>query len=423
MRCRAVLSAVLLTLTVSLAVATDWPQWRGLHRDGISPETGLLQEWPADGPKIRWKRTDIGAGFSTPVVVGGKVYLQTNQDIDPMAANPDAIEYALCLDEKTGQDIWKTPIGKVGANRGLNYNGTRSTPTVDGDRLYCLSSAGQLVCLTTDGKPKWQKDLIKDLGGVIGGEKAGWSYSESVLVDGDLVICTPGGETATLAALNKSTGEVVWKCAVPGGDAAEYSSIMITEAGGVKQYVTFLRKGLVGVDAKTGKFLWQYTKVVDPGANIMTPNVYRDRIFVSASRGGGAVIELKNTNGKIAVNEVFFNKSLGASIGSALLIDGYLYGATTQGLFCADFATGKEQWLEKSIGNASLCFADGRIYARSFAGDIFLVEPNPKEYIQHGRVKQPNRSKISAWPHPVVANGGLYVRDMNTLVCFDVKKQ
>lgn len=419
---RFVLSCLTLPLALALCMANDWPQWRGPDRDGISKETGLLQQWPTDGPKIRWKRTDIGGGFSTPVVVGGKVYLQTNPDINPMAPNPDADEFALCLDEKTGKEVWKTPIGRVAANRGMNYNGTRSTPTIDGDRMYCLASDGQLVCLTLDGKPKWRKDLVKDLGGRVGTEKMSWSYSESVLVDGDWVICTPGGDTASLAALNKLTGEVVWKCAVPGGDAAEYSSIMISNAGGIKQYVTFLRKGLVGVEAKTGKFLWQYSKVVDPGANIMTPIIYQDKVFVSASRGGGALIELKNVDGKIEVNEVYFNKALAPSIGSAVLIDGHLYGATTQGLFCAEFATGKEKWVEKSIGNASLCFADGRIYVRSFAGDIFLVEPNPKEYSQMGRVKQPDRSKFAAWPHPVVANGGLYVRDMNVLVCFDVKK-
>lgn len=419
---RSLLALLTLTLALTLSTANDWPQWRGPHRDGISMETGLLQEWPKDGPKVRWKRTDIGAGFSTPVVVGGKVYLQTSPDIDPLVPNPEADEFTLCLDEKTGKELWKATIGKVGANRGLNYTGSRATPTIDGDRMYCLASDGQLVCLTLDGKEKWRKSLVKDLGGQVGAPMASWAYSESVLIDGDLVICTPGGETATLAALNKTSGEVVWKCAVPGGDAAEYSSIMATEGGGVKQYVTFLRKGLVGVDAKTGKFLWQYPKIVDPGANIMTPVVHKDKIFVSASRGGGAVIELKNDGGKVEVKEVFFNKALAPSIGSAVLVDGYLYGATTQGLFCAEFATGKEMWFEKPIGNASICFADGRLYVRAFSGDIFLVEPNPKEYVEKGRMKQPDRSKIAAWPHPVVANGGLYVRDMGTLMCFDVKK-
>jgi outer membrane protein assembly factor BamB len=404
-----------LTLTLSLSPAADWPQWRGPNRDGIAQETGLLQEWPKDGPPLRWKRTDIGTGYSTPVVVAGKVYVQTTKDKE---------EFALCIDEKTGKDVWKTPIGTVGVNRGLPYNGTRSSPTVDGDRVYCLASGGQLNCLGTDGKVKWKKDLVKDLGGTVGTDEQSWAYSESVLIDGDNLICTPGGKDAGLAALNKTTGEVVWKCELPASEGAEYSSIVATEAGGVKQYITFLRKGLVGVDAKTGKLLWQYGKIIDPGANIMTPVAYRDKLFASTSRGGAALLELKGENGKVEPKELYFAKTgLGASIGGAVLVDGNLYGASTQGLFCAEFETGKEKWVEKSTGNASICFADGRLYARSHTtGDVVLVEPNAKEYVEKGRLKQPDRSKVAAWPHPVVANGGLYLRDQDVLVCYEVKK-
>src|SRR5262245_39635455 len=222
---RAWMLSVTFLLVSTLLLAADWPQWRGPHRDGVSQETGLLQEWPNDGPPLRWKRTDIGTGYSTPVVVGGKVYVQTTVDKE---------EFALCLDEKTGRDVWKAAIGTVGVNRGLPYPGTRSSPTVDGDRVYCLASAGELVCLGTDGKLKWKKDLVKDLGGTVGTEAMSWAYSESVLVDGDLVICAPGGKAAGLAALNKTSGEVVWKCELPASEGAEYSSIMATEAAGVK---------------------------------------------------------------------------------------------------------------------------------------------------------------------------------------------
>lgn len=410
MRRPLLLSSLTLALTLPLSAA-DWPQWRGPHRDGVSADTGLLQEWPKDGPKLRWKRTDIGYGYSTPSVAGGRVYVQTTKDKE---------EFALCLDEKTGAEVWKTPIGKEGENRGLPYPGTRATPTIDGDRVYCLASDGRLSCLGTDGKPKWTKDYAKDFGGVVGTEKAGWAYSESVLIDGDKLICTPGGKKAALAALDKTTGKVVWECAIPEPDAAEYSSVVAVDVGGSRQYVTFLRKGLVGVDAKTGKFLWQYGKIVDPGANIMTPVVYKDKVFASTSRGGAAVLELK-ADGE--PREVYFSKALGTSIGSAVLVDGHLYGATNGGLFCAEFETGKEKWMERDIGAAAVCLADGRLYVRAFSsGDVFLVEPNPKEYTQKGRLKQPDRTKYTAWPHPVVANGGLFLRDADTLVCFDVKK-
>jgi outer membrane protein assembly factor BamB len=407
---RLVLSSLALALALALSPAADWPQWRGPNRDGVSKETGLLKEWPADGPPLRWKRTDIGPGYSTPVVAGGRVYVQTTGGKE---------EFALCLDEKTGKDVWKTAVGGVGVNRGPDYPGTRSSPTVDGDRVYCLASAGQLACLGTDGKVRWTKDLAKDLGGVVGTDKQSWAYSESVLVDGDVVVCTPGGKDAALAGLDKMTGEVVWKTAAPAADPAEYASVVAAEVGGAKQYVTFLRKGLVGVDAKTGKLLWQYEKVVDPGANIMTPVVAGDKVFASTSRGGGALLELKPGADP---KEVYFGKQLTSSIGGAVAADGHLYGAgTNTGLYCVELATGKEKWSERPVGNASVCLADGRVYARSHdTGDVFLAEASPKEYAQHGRLKQPDRSGKKAWPHPVVANGGLYLRDMDVLLCYDI---
>jgi outer membrane protein assembly factor BamB len=223
---RAGIVAVLLGLTIPLA-ADDWPQWRGPDRSGISKETGLLKEWPSSGPPLRWKAEKIGSGYSSPAVANGRVYIQTTKGND---------EFALALDERTGKELWSSPIGTVGKNEGPQYPGTRSTPTVDGDRLYCLSSAGQLSCLDSSGEAKWRKDLVKSYGGRVGQEKKSWAYSESVLVDGNAVVCTPGGDTATLLALNKISGEVIWKCPIPGGDAADYASIVTIEVGGVKQY-------------------------------------------------------------------------------------------------------------------------------------------------------------------------------------------
>jgi outer membrane protein assembly factor BamB len=219
------------------------------------------------------------------------------------------------------------------------------------------------------------------------------------------------------------TGEVAWKCELPASDGAEYSSIVAATAGGAKQYITFLRKGLIGVDAKTGKLLWQYGRNTDMGANIMTPVVYQDKVFSSTTRGGAALLELKAGNGKVEPQELFIEKKLRTSIGGAVLVDGHLYGASTDGLYCAEFATGKEKWVEQEPGNSSICFADGRLYVRSHReGDVFLVEANPKEYVPRGKLSQPDRSKSPAWPHPVLAGGGLYLRDHDTLVCYEVKK-
>jgi outer membrane protein assembly factor BamB len=410
---RLVLPPLALALAAALAAADDWPQWRGPNRDGVSKETGLLKEWPKDGPPLRWKRTDLGEGYSTPSVAAGRVYVQTTKGDE---------EYLLALDEKTGKDVWSARLGGVGKNRGMNYPGTRSTPTVDGDRVYGLASAGELVCLGTDGKPKWGKSLVKDFGGRVGTEKMSWAYSESVLVDGDVLVCTPGGDTATLLALNKRTGDVVWKCAVPGGDAAEYASVMPVDAGGKKQYVQFLRKGVVGVDAGTGRFLWRYARTVDMGANILTPVVLGNKVFTAGSRAGGGLVELTVDGDGVTAREVYFDKALGASIGGAVLVGGHLYGTTRGGgLFCVEFGTGKVNWTDRSVGDAGVCAADGRVYLHGFAGDVALVEASPEDYRERGRFRQPDRGPNPAWPHPVVANGGLYLRDWNTLLCYDVK--
>jgi outer membrane protein assembly factor BamB len=242
-----------------------------------------------------------------------------------------------------------------------------------------------------------------------------------VLVDGNLVVCTPGGSDATLAALDKKTGAVVWKAAVPGGDIADYASIMPVEAGGRKQYVQFMRKGVVGVDAETGKFLWRYDRTIDPGANILTPVVRGDRVFTAGSRTGGAVVQLSSDGDGVAAKELYFTKTVAPSIGGAVLVDGHLYGSSGQTRFCAEFATGKVKWTDRSVGPAAICFADGRLYVRGYnTGEVALVEPSPAGYREFGRFKQPNRSKIQAWPHPVVANGGLYLRDQDVLLCYDV---
>lgn len=409
MRRRLLLSSLTLTLTLALSRADDWPQWRGPARDGVSKETGLLKEWPKAGPPVRWKRTDLGEGYSAPVVAGGVVYLQTN------AGGKESV---VALDEKTGQDKWATEIGEVGNPKQTPpYPGTRSTPTVDGDRVYGLASDGTLACLGTDGKPRWSKSLTKEFGGEVGV----WAYSESVLVDGDVLVCTPGGKAATLLALNKATGEVVWKCPVPGGDVADYASPMPVDAGGVRQYVQFLRGGVVGVEAKTGKFLWRYAKSADRGANILTPVVVGNKVFTSGSRSGGGLVELTVSGAEVTAREVYFEKALAASIGGAVKVGDHLYGATQNGVFCAEWATGKVQWTDRSVGNAGVSAADGRVYLHGFGGEVALIAASPAGYEEKGRFKQPDRGPKPAYPPPVVANGGLYLRDWKALLCFDIK--
>ena len=209
--------------------ATDWPQWRGPKRDGHSPETGLLQEWTKDGPKLLWQVKDIGSGYSTPSIVGERIYLLSNEGLEN--------EFALALSARDGSRIWSGKLGQVGhPKQDPNYPAARSTPTVNGQLLYALGSDGDLVCFqTASGKEKWRKNLQSDFGG----QSGEWAYAESPLVDGEALICTPGGSNAMMVALNKTTGQVIWKCPMPESHEAAYGSVEVAEFSGVKQYVQF----------------------------------------------------------------------------------------------------------------------------------------------------------------------------------------
>jgi outer membrane protein assembly factor BamB len=403
-------------LLSSLALATflsaaDWPQWRGPDRTGISKETNLLQEWPKDGPNLAWKVGELGTGYSSPSIAKGVIYLQTTVGED---------EHCIALDEKDGKKLWSTAIGKVGKNLGPQYPGTRASVTVDGDMLYCLASDGEITCLgAKDGSVKWQKHYRTDFGGKPGM----WAFTESLLVDGDKLVCSPGGPEATLVALNKTNGDVIWKSAIPDVGNAEYSSIMAADVAGGREYIQFFRKGVVGVDAKTGKFLWKYGKTVDMGANILTPVILGDKVFTAGSRTGGALVELQSSADAVNAKEIYFNNKLAPSLGGAVLVDGHLYGSASQGVFCADFATGEIKWTNRSVGAASVCYADGRVYLRGHStGEVAIIEANPDSYVEKGRFKQPDRSKIQTWTHPVIANGCLYLRDQDVLLCYKIGK-
>ena len=408
------LIACLAVLGASAAFAADWPQWRGPQRDGISHETGLLKEWPKEGPMLLWQSSDAGSGYSTPAVVGDRLYLLGNKGMDD--------EFVEALAVADGKEVWTQRIGKVGnPDQKPPYPGARSTPTVDGQLLYALGSDGDLVCLeTASGHPRWQKSLRKDFGG----EPGRWAYAESPLVDGDVLVCTPGGAEATLVALNKLTGEVIWKSAVPGGDAAAYSSVVVVEFGGVKQYVQFLAKGLVGIDAKTGKFLWRYKKTADGSmANIPTPVADAGFIYSAAGQSGGGLVKLKGSGDAIDAEQVYFSPELPTAIGGTVKVGDYLYGAGKGALSCVNFATGDIKWKARSVGAASIFYADGLLYLHGENGVVALVEATPDGYHEKGRftpADEPDRGKSKAWAYPVVANGRLYIRDLGKVWCYNV---
>jgi len=398
---------------VSLASAEDWPQWRGPDRDGISQEKRLLKEWPKEGPRLVWELKDLGSGYSTPAVVGERLYVISNRGMDD--------ERVQCLATADGKEIWSTRIGNVGKNDGPQYPGSRSTPTVDGQLLFALGSDGDLVCLeTASGKERWKKNLRNDFGG----QPGKWAYAESPLVDADALICTPGGKQATIVALNKTTGETIWKSQVPEGDPAAYASVIAVEVGGRKQYVQFLEKGLVGVDAKSGMLLWRYDKTAQGSpANIPTPVAGGSFVYSSTGRGGGGLVELKADGDAVTAEQVYYVAQLPTSIGGSVLLDGHLYGTSGRGLMCVDFATGDVKWQEQGVGAGSVCYADGRLYVHGENGAVALVEATSEAYREKGRFtppNQPDRGRAKAWTYPVVANGRLYVRDLGMLWCYDV---
>lgn len=397
--------------------AADWPQWRGPNRDGISPEKGLLQQWPQEGPKLVWKATDIGSGYSTPSVVGDRLYLLANEGLEN--------EFVAAISASDGKRVWRARLGNVGQPKQMpNFPAARSTPTVDDVVLYALSSDGDLACLDRNsGKIRWRKQLRTDFAGKPGT----WAYAESPLVDGNTLVATPGGDEATMVALDKKTGEVIWKSPIPGGDAAAYASAIAVEVGGVRQYVQLLQKGLVGVEAKTGKFLWRFEKPVSRfNANIPTP-VFADGIAYAGSSGtGGGAVRLKAQDGGVAAEPLYFQANLPNAIGGAVKVGEYLYGTTGAGLACLEFQTGEVKWRDRALGAASLCFADGRLYLHGENGEVALVQPSPEGYRERGRFTPSNPPRRinrmeKAWVYPVVAEGKLYLRDHGCLWCYDIR--
>jgi outer membrane protein assembly factor BamB len=404
--------------------AFDWPQWRGPDRTGLSKETGLLKDWPNAGPKQLWKIEGLGEGYSTPSVSAGRIYVLGTKDKD---------EYMICLDERDGKRIWDVKIGqKTGG-----YEAPKSTPTIDNGYAYVVSSDGNLVCVEIGkGAIKWQKSYKKDFGGRSGG----WAYTESPLVDGDLVIGTPGADTAALVALKKSNGEVVWKTTIKGVERkpsndpkkkadnstysrAGYSSVIAAEIGNVKQYVQFLDGGVVGVNAADGRLLWHYEEPANTTANISTPIVQGDLVFAASSYGTGAgQAKIVKDGSDFKAEKTYFLNKLQNHHGGLVLVKDHIYG-TSGSLMCVDFKSGKVAWDDRSVGKGSVTYADGMLYVRGEGGKIALVEANPAKYIEHGQFMQPDRSKQAAWPHPVVANGKLYIRDWDILLCYDVKNK
>ncbi|MBI2925483.1 MAG: PQQ-like beta-propeller repeat protein [Verrucomicrobia bacterium] len=391
--------------------ASDWPQWRGPNRDGVSAETGLLKEWPKGGPPLAWKATGVGAGYSSVSVVAGRIFAMGD------VAGASSV---IALDEKTGKLLWSAKVGGTGGGDG--YPGPRCTPTVDGERVYAMNQFGDLVCVeAVTGKEVWRKNLTKDFGGRM---MSGWGYSESPLVDGERLVCTPGGSKGTLLALDKKTGAVLWQ-SKDFTDNAAYSSVVAVKVGGVPQYIQLTDASVAGVAPQDGRLLWRAARA-GRTAVIPTPVVHEDHVYVTSGYGVGChLFKVGTSSPDFKAEQVYANKVMVNHHGGVVRLGEHLYGYSDgKGWTCQEFKTGKAVWQDKEkLGKGSLVYAEGHLYLRcqDGPGAVVLIEASPDGWKETGRFDQPDRSSANSWPHPVIANGKLYLRDQDVLLCYDVK--
>ncbi len=400
------------------AAAEDWPQFRGPQRDGKSSETGLIKDWGKQAPKLLWMGEGVGEGYSGLAVTGGRVYT---------TGNLKGGQGVVAMDAADGRVLWTTVLTEGEPKHG--FEGARCTPTVVGDKLWVVTSDGTVACLGTDGKLLWKKDFKKEWNGRM---MSGWGFSESVLVDGQTVVCTPGGPDAAMVGLDKDSGAELWKCKVPdlgknGKDGAGYGSAVISMGAGVKQYVQILGRGVIGVRASDGKFLWGYNHVANDRANISTPLIDGDYVFSSTAYGAGAgLVKLSKDGDGVKAEEVYFLKAnvLQNHHGNMVLVDGYVYCGHKQNggePVCIELKTGKVMWgPEKGLGkkSAGVTYVDGHIIFRYEDGLLALVEANPEKFTVKGTFK-PAYQKKESWAHPVVSNGRLYLREQDKVMCYE----
>jgi outer membrane protein assembly factor BamB len=424
------------------AAGDDWPGFHGADRTNISREKGLLKAWPKGGPKLLWTFKNAGIGFSGPAIVGDRLYL--------MGARKDKggkyAEELFCLDvtKKDKQELWSVPLGPMFTWKGNSYgDGPRATPTVDGTYVYALGGQGELVCVnTTDQKVVWRKNLIKDFNGKYMNL---WGYCESPLVDGDQLVCTPGGKDGSIVALNKKTGAVIWRTKDL-TEEATFGSMVVANLSGVRQFVQTTFKGsgeggqIVGVGAKDGTLLWHFEQPKFSDVDVCaTPIVHGNQVYLTAGRNAGCTLlqitggpgkgfKVKSLYTKPPIRRVMDNE-----YGGVVLVDGHVYGYTgSRAWVCQDWKTGKAIWTSMDLGKGSLTCAGGQLYLYTEdEGEVALVDATPTGWKEHGRFQIPEKSNLpqthkgnsgaKIWTQPVVANGRLYLRDQEYLFCYDVR--
>jgi outer membrane protein assembly factor BamB len=384
-----------------------WPQFHGPRRDNVSRETGLLRKWPEEGPKLVWKSSECGEGFSGVSLAEGKIFT---------AGDFDDVERVLALD-LDGRVVWQTLNGESWTGP---YPGSRTTPSYSEGVVYQMNPKGRLAAYRADsGEEVWAVDLVDAFGARYGT----WSMTENVAVEGDLVFCVPGGSKALVVALDKKTGRTVWTNTALDETAAYCSPIVVTH-GGVRQLIALAQKSIISVDVETGKLLWSHAHVTPHDQNVNAP-VYSDGYVFAASghSGGGRLVKIDPDNRD--AKEVWWDEDLDNCHGFVMLMDGSLYGSACRsggkGFFCADFLTGEVRYREKKMTKLSLTAADGLIYGVTQTGEMLLIEPRPDRFEVVSQFQTPEDSRALCWSHPVVCGGRLYVRRGEYLYAFDVR--
>jgi outer membrane protein assembly factor BamB len=411
--------------SLAARAAGDWPGWRGPRRDGISTDTNLLTAWPQNGPPLVWTARGLGQGFSSVAVTGGRVFT--------MGDRRDG-QYVIALEEATGKELWAT---RVGGRHDDEFAGPRATPTVDADLLFVVTTSGDVVSLeSASGKERWRRSLPRDFGGRMMSQ---WMFAESPLVDGDRVIVTPGAQQASLVALDKRTGKDIWRAHMParmgsaGADGAGYSSVVISNGGGVKQYIQLMGRGLISIRASDAYYLWTYNRVANPIANISTPVVSGNYVFASTgyAEGGSVVLQLSSDGkGGVTATEKFYMdaRTLQNHHGGFVAIDGVVYGGHGQSNgfpFALELATGRMLWDRArgaGEGSAAVTAADGHLYFRYQNGVMALIAVSPKQYQLKSTFTIPPAGRTYSWSHPVITDGKLYLREQDFLYVYSIKR-
>jgi outer membrane protein assembly factor BamB len=404
-----------------VAGATDWPTFRGADRTAVAPDTDLLKAWPDGGPPLVWDGTGAGRGYASVAIVGDRMFTLG----DGLSAAPDADEYLSCFDRAGGKRLWITKTGAPWTDGQPAWQSSRSTPTVDGDMVYVITPHGKLLaCDTKTGREKFSVDLKQQFGGSKGDS---WGYSESVLIDGNRLVCTPGGEKATMVALDKKTGRLLWSCPMQGDRGAGHASIVISNVGRRKVYIQTTAAGAFAVDAESGRFYWAYP-IEKTTAVIPTPIVRDDLVYIVAGykRGGALLRQVPGTDGSIKVEEVFALKpELANKHGGVVLIGDHLYGCADDQpiLICAELATGNVVWKERGSGknSAAIVAADGHLYVQYQDGTLSLVKADPSGYQEVSSFQIPGSGDRPSWAHPVILDGRLYVREQDHILCYDIR--